>query len=665
MTNRWLLILKNIAIIVRHSYIDQCLEYSKMKTLIELFEKSVEKYPDNPLLWEKIKDKYIPASYREVHRQIILAGAGLLASGLQKGDRVGLLSEGRNSWLISELAVLYCGAINVPLSVKLEAPELKFRLEHSGSKMVIVSAGQAGKIAEVLEGLPDIKSVIHLDDKSKLDAKDLLFSDLIRKGEAFLESQENRKLFEETWQSVGPDDIANISYTSGTTADPKGIMLSHLNYTTNVIQANTVLEIHQDYKTLALLPWDHSFAHTACLYTFMLKGASVGSVQSGRTPMETLRNVPINIREFKPDIMMSVPALSKNFRKNIEKGIEAKGPFTEKLFNLGLKVAIAYNGDGWNRGRGWRMFLKPIYALFDKIIFSKICEGFGGKLKFFIGGGALLDLELQRFFFAIGTPVYQGYGLTEAAPVISANCPEAVKFGSSGKIVKYLEVKICDSEGNSLPAGEKGEIVVKGDNVMKGYWGNPKATEETLKNGWLYTGDMGYFSPDGFLYVLGRFKSLLIGNDGEKFSPEGIEEAMVEQSAFIDQVMLYNNQDPYTIGMIVPNMFAINRLLEKLSLIPGSLEGNLKSLEIIQQEINAYRKGGKYEGQFPERWLPAAMAVLPEAFTEQNHLLNSTLKMVRGKITEHFRKELDYVYTPEAKEIKNRMNIQSIQILNK
>jgi len=629
-----------------------------MKTLIELFEKSVEKYPENPLLWEKTKDRYVSSSYREIHRQVILMGAGLLAAGLRRGDRVGLLSEGRNSWLVSELAILYCGAVNVPLSVRLEAPELKFRLEHSESKMVIVSARQAGKIAEVIDSMHSIERIVHLDDKLNPGIKDINLSELVKKGEAFLESEENRKVFETTWQSVNPDDIANISYTSGTTADPKGIMLSHLNYTTNVIQANTVLEISQDYKTLALLPWDHSFAHTACLYTFMLKGASVGSVQSGRTPMETLRNVPVNIKEFEPHIMMSVPALSKNFRKNIEKGIQAKGPVIEKLFHLGLKVAFFYNGDGWNRGKGSRMLLKPLYAIFDKIIFSKIREGFGGKLKFFIGGGALLDLELQRFFFAIGAPVYQGYGLTEAAPIISANCPEAVKFGSSGKIVKYLEAKICDSDGNSLPIGEKGEIVVKGDNVMKGYWRNPKATEETLKNGWLFTGDMGYFSHDGYLYVMGRFKSLLIGNDGEKFSPEGIEEAIVEQSAFIDQVMLYNNQDPYTIGMIVPNIPAINRWLEKQGLTPDSYEGKLKSLEIIQQEVNAYRKGGKYEGQFPERWLPAAIAILPEAFTEQNHLLNSTMKMVRGKITEYFRKELIYVYTPEAKEIRNQMNIQ-------
>jgi len=196
---------------------------------------------------------------------------------------------------------------------------------------------------------------------------------------------------------------------------------------------------------------------------------------------------------------------------------------------------------------------------------------------------------------------------------------------------------------------------------MKGYWRNQKASEETLRNGWLYTGDMGYFSPDGFLYVMGRFKSLLIGNDGEKFSPEGIEEAMVEQSIFIDQVMLYNNQDPYTIGMIVPNILALNRMLEKQGITPGSHEGNIKSLQILQQEINAYRKGGKYEGQFPERWLPAAVVVLPEGFTEQNHLLNSTLKMVRGKIAERFGKELEYVYNPEAKEIMNQMNMNAIK----
>jgi long-chain acyl-CoA synthetase len=377
--------------------------------------------------------------------------------------------------------------------------------------------------------------------------------------------------------------------------------------------------------------------------------------------METLKNIPKNIKEIQPKILMSVPAVAKNFRKGIESGIRQKGPAAEKLFNHALKIAYKYNGNGWDRGKGIRAIYKPLLNLYDKILFSKIREGFGGKLDLFIGGGALLDTELQRFFYAIGMPMCQGYGLSESAPVISSNALHAIKFGSSGKLVKYLDLKICDNDGNELPLGEKGEIVVKGDNVMKGYWNNPKATAETVKDGWLYTGDMGYMDKDGFLYVLGRFKSLLIGSDGEKFSPEGIEESLVDQSPYIDQCMLYNNQNAYTSGMIVPNMPAINRELEKRGLKPGTDEALAEALKIIQQEIDAYKAGGKFADSFPERWLPATIAVLPEAFTEQNHLLNSTMKMVRGKINEYFQNELEFLYTPEAKNIVNQRNLDALK----
>ena len=282
-------------------------------------------------------------------------------------------------------------------------------------------------------------------------------------------------------------------------------------------------------------------------------------------------------------------------------------------------------------------------------------------MQFFIGGGALLDVELQRYFYAIGMPICQGYGLTEAAPVISSNVPQDVVFGSSGKLVKNLELKILDEDGKELPTGEKGEIVVKGDNVMLGYWNNPAATADALKNGWLHTGDMGYLGKDGFLYVLGRFKSLLIGNDGEKYSPEGIEEAVVDQSPYIQQFMLYNNQNPYTVGMVVPDIEAINRELKNRGIEKGSEEGNRAAIEIIQNEINEYKKGGKYEGMFPERWLPATVAILPYAFTAENKLLNATMKLVRGQVIEHFAKELDFLYTPAAKKMDNEVNLASIE----
>ncbi len=631
-----------------------------MKTIIELFETSVAKFPNNIYLWEKQNGKYEGTTYSQTHDLVFRFGAGLLALGLKKGERVGLISEGRNAWIISELGILYASGINVPLSVKLDSGnELKFRLAHSGSKMIVVSKGHASKVEEIRNDLPDLERVIYMDGKENPGEKDISYNEVLAMGDEYLKT--NRAEFEAIYKNIQPDDIANISYTSGTTADPKGIMLSQLNYAANVVQSNTLMDITENWKTLALLPWDHAFAHTACLYCLMYNGASIAALEIGKTPMETLKNIPKNIKEIQPSIMMSVPALAKNFRKGIESNIRQKGPVVEKMFNHALKIAYKYNGFGWDRGKGANAIYKPLLKIYDKILFSKIREGFGGKLELFIGGGALLDIELQRFFFAIGMPMCQGYGLSEASPVISSNALHAIKFGSSGRLVKYMDLKICDNDGIELPVGEKGEIVVKGDNVMKGYWNNPKATAETIKDGWLFTGDMGYMDKDGFLYVLGRFKSLLIGSDGEKFSPEGIEEALVDQSPYFDQCMLYNNQNAYTSGMIVPNMPAINRELEKHGHKPGTDEALTQALKIIQHEVDAYKAGGKFADSFPERWLPTTIAVLPEAFTEQNHLLNSTMKMVRGKITEYFGNELEFLYTPEAKNIVNQKNLDALK----
>lgn len=631
-----------------------------MKTIIELFETSVAKFSNNIYLWEKQNGRYEGTTYEQTRDSVYRFGAGLMALGLQKGDRVGLISEGRNAWIISELGILYAGGINVPLSVKLDSSkEFQFRLLHSGCKLIIVSKGQAAKVEEIRNRLPDLEKVIYLDGKENAGLNDFSYDQVLASGDDFLKT--SREKFEAIWQNIQPNDLANISYTSGTTADPKGIMLSHLNYAANVLQADTLMSIGEDCKTLAFLPWDHAFAHTVCLYCFMYNGASVASLEIGKTSAETLKNIPRNIKEIQPNILMSVPAVAKNFRKGIETEIRKKGRVVEILFKHALKIAYKYHGSGWKQGPGAAAFYRPLLWLYDKILFSKIRKSFGNKLEFFIGGGALLDIELQRFFYALGMPMCQGYGLSEAAPCISSNVPGAIKFGTSGRLVKYLDLKICDPDNLELPPGEIGEIVVRGDNVMVGYWNNPKSTAETLRDGWLYTGDRGYMDSDGFLHVLGRFKSLLIGSDGEKYSPEGIEEALIEQSPYIDQCMLFNNQNAYTSGMIVPNMPSINREIEERGLKPGTDEALHEALKIIQHEVDAYRSGGKFADLFPERWLPSTIVILPEAFTEQNHLLNSTTKMVRGKIAEYFKAELDFLYTAEAKSIINKMNLDALK----
>jgi long-chain acyl-CoA synthetase len=624
------------------------------RTLPSLFEESVQKYSGNILLWEKKLDSYHGSTYAEIHTRVRNFAAGLMSIGITSGDRLALISEGRNDWVVAELGILYTGAINVPISVKVdELTDLKFRLAHSGCRMVIVSGGHVHKIRAIENDLPEVEKVILLDGLP-MNNDEITFTSLVEHGKEFIKTFATD--FESRWKSIKENDPANICYTSGTTADPKGIILTHRNYTANVEQASELLPIPESYCSLLILPWDHSFAHTAGIYTLMKNGASIASVQVGKTALETLKNVPINIREIKPTFLLSVPALAKNFRKNIEKGIHEKGTKVEKLFKKALQLGYKINGLGWDKGKNGSLLDKIQYTLFDKLIFTKIRQGFGGRLKFFIGGGALLDIELQRFFYAIGIPMYQGYGLTEAAPIISANVPKRHKLGSSGSVVPNLEVKICDEQGNTLPAGKLGEIVVRGENVMVGYWKNEKATRETIRDGWLYTGDLGYLDADNFLYVLGRVKSLLISHDGEKYSPEGIEEALVGNSPYIDQVMLYNNQSQYTVALVVPNKEHLLKYLTQHHLSPQTEQGQNAALRLLESEIAEYKSGGKYADEFPERWLPAAVAVLGEGFTEQNHFLNSTLKMVRGKITEYYKDRIDFLFTAEGKDICNHQN---------
>ncbi|MDD4994187.1 MAG: AMP-binding protein [Paludibacter sp.] len=631
-------------------------------TIVDLLNQSVEKYSNNPFLWEKVTDEFLPTTYLETKQQAHTLAAGLMDLGVKKGDKVALLSEGRNAWIIGELGILHTGAINVPLSIKLEeSNDLIFRLVHSEAQYILVSGGQLKKIRAIAGAIPEIKKVVIFDEQTEYEEKEISLAELLDRGATYLKKSSDA--VDKRAKAIKSDDLANISYTSGTTADPKGIMLTHRNYTANVEQALTLMTIPPTYRTLLILPLDHCFAHVAGFYSFMASGASVGTVQSGKTGMETLKNIPINIKELKPNLLLSVPALAKSFRKNIEGGIRSQGPVVNFLFNTALKLSYSYNKEGFNKGKGLVMLKKPLLNLFDKIIFAKVREAFGGELDFFIGGGALLDIDLQRFYYAIGIPMFQGYGLSEATPIISSNGMAKHKLGSSGYLVKPMELKICDSDGKELPNFEKGEIVIKGENVMAGYYKNEKTTAETVVDGWLHTGDMGYMDNDGFLYVVGRFKSLLISSDGEKYSPEGIEESLSDNSHFIDQVVLYNNQNPYTTALIVPNKEALKRyvLRKKPHLNWDTQEAKELALNKLQRELNEYRKGGKYEGMFPERWLPAAVAVIGEPFTEQNGLVNSTMKVMRGKVEERYADRIEALYSAGAKSIENAENLEALK----
>lgn len=630
-------------------------------TIIDFVEKYTRVFSGHTFLREKVNGAWTETSFEQTRQEAYRIGAGLMALGLDKGDRVALLSEGRNLWVIGELGILYAGGVNVPLSIKLEeSNDLLFRIRHSDARFVMVSAQQLPKIRAILPQLDKVEKVIVFDELPEYGPKEISMKEIQASGDAFLKAHNDA--FVTRYRSVGPDDYANISYTSGTTADPKGILLTHRNYTANVEQAHSVIGIDVDDVMLIILPLDHCFAHVAGFYTMMSYGGSIATVPVGKTPIATLKNIPVAISEVRPMVMLSVPALARNFRKNIETGVRKKGPKVEKLYEFALRLAISYNKEYYNAG-GWsQCWKKPLIQLFDKLIFKNVREGLGGRMKFFVGGGALLDIELQRYFCAIGIPMFQGYGLSEATPIICANAPGHAIFGSSGRLVKPMDCKICDPEGREVPRGERGEIVIRGENVMAGYWKNPTATAETVVDGWLHTGDMGYICPwdPEFLYVTGRFKSLLISSDGEKYSPEGFEDSLTDGSKYIEQVILHNNQDPYTIVLVVPAKDALRDFVKAQGLDPESRDGKVAMLQKIQGEIDAYKKGGIHEGMFPERWLPAAVAVLPEAFTEQNGLVNSTMKIVRGKVEKFYADRIDYAYTAEGKELLNEKNLASV-----
>jgi len=630
------------------------------KTIIDLFESSVAAYGKKTFLLEKHNTKqFEPTTYAEAHEIVCEIGCGLAAAGIGRGERVSILSEGCNDWILSELGLLYAGAVSVPLSVKLEeAGDLLFRLRHAGVAAIFVSKHQLPKIRAIRSELPDLREV-YVFGNIPLQAGETALGTLRRMGRERLQTR--REEFLAIGRSIRNDDMATITYTSGTTADPKGVVLTHRNYTANVEQALSLVDIPPTFRTLIILPLDHCFAHVVGFYIMIACGASVATVEVGRTPMETLKNIPLNIREVRPHFLLSVPALAKNFRKGIESSVRAKGRTAERMFRWGLKTAYAYNADGYARGRGLRALLAPVVALFDALVFKKVRQAFGGELQFFVGGGALLDSELQRFFYAIGIPMFQGYGLSEATPVISTNSPKPrqCRFGSSGKPVRPMELRILDDAGRELPAGREGEIVIRGENVMQGYWRNPEATADTVRDGWLHTGDRGYVSEDGFLYVLGRFKSLLISADGEKYSPEGMEEAIVDGSPYIDQIVIHNNQNPYTVAVVVPNREQLRRAVEPLP----AAERTQAALRLIDGAVARYRSGGVSAGEFPERWLPAVLAVTDEPFTEQNGLVNSTMKIVRAKVEKHYADRLKTLFTVEGKRLDSPANVAAVERL--
>ncbi|MBR4267014.1 MAG: AMP-binding protein [Bacteroidales bacterium] len=632
------------------------------RTVLEMLTTASEKFKDKIYIADKTDNGWKGLTFNEVEKYSSDLAIGLIQEGIKPQDKIAIISEGRCRWIISEYAILKTKAICVPLSTKLQSEEIAYRIEHSECKYVIISQNCISKILEMSEKLSKMNvKIIYIDEKDfdyqayiKALPETILFSDLLTSGE------QNKAKYEDELRkrinSVVEDDVVTISYTSGTTGNPKGIMLTHLNYWANAIDAAQYFRMENDLKSLVILPLDHSFAHTICFYLAVFCSMSIYFVDSRGGMRNQLKNIFPNIKEVEPDMMLTVPTVTGNFMRKIYETVEKQGKLTYWIFKKGLKNGMIYFGDGYKKPNLLKkIFRYPIYKLADRMIFSKIRKMLGKNFKFFIGGGAMLEIKQQKFFNCIGLPIMQGYGLSEASPIVSVNQRHNHKFGSSGGILSGIDCKILDANNNEVPRGETGYIVVEGHNVMKGYYKNQEATKEVIdEQGRLHTGDMGYIDKDGFLFVTGRERALLISKDGEKYSPEEIEDAICTCSEFIHQCVLYCDHSKYTSALITLDQVRIKNYIQKNKVTTKEI------LDVIGKSFYKFTNDIAYKKAFPPQWIPSVFRILPETFTEQNQMLNSSMKIKRFKVIQTYKDVIDKMYESKEK-ISSKDNLDALE----
>lgn len=636
------------------------------RTVLRMLKESAVKYSNIPYALEKSDSGYVGTTFLQVKEQARMFAAWLVAHNFTKEDRAVIIAEGSPKWLISELGLMSAGMISVPLSIKLLSDEIPFRLEHSESKLVCTTHNQLEKVANALKIVRRTDMHIVYFDNDVEWAKEVLAKSEISEdsmislkealsiGDALLNrNDEYSKKLDSIEEETEEDDVVTISYTSGTTGNSKGIMLSHLNYWSNCHDAIDLFDNPMYFRTLLILPVDHSFAHTVGLYTAMICGISLYFVDSRGGGIATLRNIPINLQESNPIFLLTVPSLSGNFMKKIIVAIEEKGGLVERIFKHGIEAGTLWNGDGYHKPPfidRFKAFFPYFMAKF--LVFNKVKKTvFGDSIRFCVGGGASLDMKQQQFFAALGVPVYQGYGLTEAAPIISSNTPKIHKFGTSGIIAPSVKCKIMDERGNDAPLGTVGHITITGENVMLGYYKNPEATAEVLRDGRLWTGDLGFLDEEGFLTVIGRAKALLIREDGEKYSPEEIEESITMSTDVFDQIMVWCDHRKYTMALVALDEEKIKHLIAKKSIHSAEV-----LLKILIDEFYRFKNDPKAK-KVQAAWIPSVFQILEEPFSEQNGTINSTMKLVRPKVYDVYKEYIEYSYLPEGSSTMNKRNL--------
>ena len=595
------------------------------KTIPELFEYLTEdfgKKTDKPLMKRKVEGKYEGVSYSEFKKETDDFAFGLAALGLKAGDKVAIISENRPEWVYSDMAILNLGGIDIPIYPSLTADSIEFILTNSDSRGVIVSNKfQLNKILKIRDKLKNLQFTIVMNESDMLNDVSALytFRDIQEMGEIFKTNHPN--YVSESRKNINEDDLCTIIYTSGTTGEPKGVMLTHKNILSNVRAALNSFPIDDKDTFLSFLPLCHIFERMAGYYTCFTAGSTLCFAES-------IETVSQNLLEAKPTLMMTVPRLFERMHSRIIKNVSSESSLRQKIFYWAIDIGRKYVASK-KYGK-----LSPIITtqnkLADRLVFKKIKEKTGGNLRFFISGGAALSKELGEFFDAIGISILEGYGLTESSPVIAANRIDDYKFGTVGKPLPRVEVKIAPD----------GEILARGDNIMQGYYKNKKETDAAIKDRWLHTGDIGEFDKDGFLNITDRKKHLFKTTAGKYIAPTPIEN-LFSASEFVDQFVLIGDKRMFLTALIVPDYEAIKEYADSHRIPYNNLDDLVKKKEIydlFEKELTKFQKKlANYEKV-------RKFALLEKPFTLENGEITPSLKVKRKIVEEKYSHLIDEMY---------------------
>ena len=593
----------------------------QMKTLNDIYVNTCRL--ERPVALKSKKDgRWVDVSVAEFRDSVRYFSNGLRNLGVKAGDRVAILSENRPEWAIADFAILAAAAVTVPIYPTLLGWQIEYILNDSGAVAVICSTTeQLQKIQEIRGHAPHIHNVIVCDSPEALPLGVKTFRDIVDSGR-----QRDDGRFDELLARPKPDDLATLVYTSGTTGNPKGAMLTHGNIASNVIAAQHVLAVGPGAIAMSILPLSHIFERMAD-YFYLSKGITIAYA-------ENVNKVGENLQEIKPDVFAAVPRLFEKMRERIMNQVATQSASKQKVFRWALKVAeerLPYRVERKPMPLG----LKAKSVIADKLVFRKILDRLGGRVKYVFSGGAPLSPELAAFFIGAGVEILEAYGLTETSPGISANTPDHRKIGTVGQVLPGIEVKIAPD----------GEILARGPNIMKGYWNNPESTAQAIDaDGWFHTGDIGEIDADGFLKITDRKKDIIINAYGKNIAPQPLE-ALLKSSPYVGTPVLIGDRRKYLVALIVPNFDKLERDATGMGVTFRSrqdLVANDRVRELYQREID------RFNSNLDRQEKIRRFALLPRDFTIDDDEITPSLKVKRKMIDKKYKTIIDNLYIDDG-----------------